>query len=394
MIMSILYDFFCGRVSTVFECGHPEGFINAVRHDIPIRDIRRVGEFSFSLNYYYSFRKRFHERADKNAVRILNEKFFGLPYILQKYKKRIGLILGAGIGIAAVYASSLFVWEIRIEGNKYITDDDICAHLYAIGFREGILKSSVDLDRLHNEYLISDSRVSWIAVNYEGTVAHVEVKETAVTPTAPELYRNANIVAKRDGQIIRVDAVDGQSAVTAGEVVSKGQLLISAFVETRHSGAMLRSARGNVWARTERNFEITVPLVYYDKIYTGNTKNQYCVSLLGKNIDLSRVSKVKYKTCNRTVTSEYISLFNCIKLPVKLTTQKYREYRLEQQKRDEIKALELAQSSLEQEIKKELGNAPIISKNTEHRIENGALKLKCSLECIENIAEYLDFEIN
>ncbi len=385
-------EVFRGIVKITFESEKPESFINVLRRNMPVMNIKKINKNQIYVEIYYFSQKHFSQLARENNVTILHQKCFGVPNFLHLYKKRFGMFVGGICACFIIYASSFFVWEIKITGINTLTYDDVCSRLYSLGFHEGSLKSSVDLEELYNDFLVSEPRVSWIAINFDGTVANVEIRESALKPEKVENDKY-NIVASRDGQIVRVDAIDGDRQVEIGDVVTKGQLLISAFVETRHSGAMLRNAKGSVWAKTIRHFEVTVPLVSYEKQYTGKCKKQYSADLLGKSLDLSNMSEIDFKYSDRVVTSDYIRVFGMVKLPLKLTTQKYSEYRLVKNTITHEQAKQEAEKLLSEQIQTQLENSPILNKKINVKNEKDCVKVECTVECIEDIGELLKLDI-
>ena len=205
--------------------------------------------------------------------------------------------------------------------------------------------------------------------------------------------KTVNIVAKRDGVIVRVDALDGGKEVQTGEVVTKGQLLISAFMETRKSGFVLRSARGNVFAKTVHDFEVRVPLKVWKKNYTGNSKKQTTLYILGKRVPLITFGKKNYEYQDTSKEITKLTLFETISFPVRVEIKHKTEYKPEIVTRSENDAKEIAMQKLEEKIEKELVDAKILSKNTDYTLEKNCVVLSCSVECIEDIAKELEFEI-
>lgn len=388
-----LYTYVTGSVKITFECTNPERFINGVRGSYAIRDVERLTDREFCIECSFGDEKSLLRTAQKYSVVVKEKKYKGVLPFVYRYRKRAGIFLGLLMGVFVIWFSSLLVWEVRIEGNENISDEDIASRLESLGFKEGVLKHRVDLDRLHIDYLMSDDRISWIAVNFEGTVAHVEVKETVKAPEKLDKDKTVNIVAKRDGVIVRVDALDGGKEVQTGEVVTKGQLLISAFMETRKSGFVLRSARGNVFAKTVHDFEVRVPLKVWKKNYTGNSKKQTTLYILGKRVPLITFGKKNYEYQDTSKEITKLTLFETISFPVRVEIKHKTEYKPEIVTRNENDAKEIAMQKLEEKIEKELVDAKILSKNTDYTLEKNCVVLRCSVECIEDIAKELEFEI-
>ncbi len=387
-----VYDFLRGVTSCRVTCGCPERFINALRKRVSVIDLEKTEEFCISVSFYTSSRRAFDDCCKEFGAEIKMQRVFGLSYVAALCKRRPGIVLGSILCIAIIFCSSLFVWEIRVEGNEKIDDTYIISMLEGLGFKEGVLKSSVDQKALKNLVLMREHNISWFAVNFDGMTAKVLIKEAMRPKTEENLTRKANIIAKSDAQIIRVDALDGDAVVQKDEYVTKGQLLISALVETRHSGALLRSAKGSVWGKTIRKFSVTVPLEYSKKVYTGNKHKHRILQMLGGHIKIPDIHTCRFEMSDTKNKTEKITLLNTFVLPVKLHTKSCIEYTVISKKRTASEAEEYAKKVLSRHIEKQLGNCPVSNKKIQNKTDSNSVTLICELECIENIAEYLDFE--
>ena len=72
---------------------------------------------------------KYESLFQKNGIVAKFSKSKGLIPFLRKYEKRYGIFLGALFLLLSVYASSLFVWRIDIEGNKNVPDEEIILQL-------------------------------------------------------------------------------------------------------------------------------------------------------------------------------------------------------------------------------------------------------------------------
>ena len=97
--------------------------------------------------------------------------------VVERYKSRCGVLVGAFFLIISMFTSSKFVWRIDIDGNLHVSDEEITKCLENVGFRLGTFIPSVDYDTLHNEFLLECDDVAWISVNVVGNVAKVLVRE-------------------------------------------------------------------------------------------------------------------------------------------------------------------------------------------------------------------------
>lgn len=356
-----------------------------MRREMTVKNIKRKGENIFEIDVFAPFDKRVVSILNKADVKIISISRLGVLYFLKKYVKRPGLLIGAACCLLLFAVSSMFVWEIKVTGNETLSEVDVKTRLASLGFKEGTYKRGVNLTKLCNEYLISDYRVSWIFINFGGTVANVQIKETDLKPKPEITDTNVNLVASRDGIVMKIMALDGQSVVAPGDVVTKGQLLVSAIVTSRKQNEILTGARGSVLAQTQHIFTSKVPTFYYEKQYTGKHKSKITLSAFGRNLCLSG-KKAPFEMYDKKTKTQNLNFFNLCTLPLTIRKDEYLEYTLVKKQRTSDKALELSRQKIEEKIDAEIKDCPIISKKENIIEENGYVTVETFVECIENIA--------
>ncbi len=102
--------------------------------------------------------------------------------------------------------------------------------------------------------------LSWVYVRFQGTMAVVEVVEKS----RPESLGPGDVVATRDGVIESVLVLSGVPAVTPGQTVKRGDILIAG-----NPSGPLPGARGNVVARTWYEVYREIPLKQSSASRTG-----------------------------------------------------------------------------------------------------------------------------
>lgn len=327
-----------------------------------------------------------------NDAVISVEKQRGLPFLVKRCKKRAGLYAGAVIGAIILTLSSFFIWDLRVEGNTYVDDADIRKTLQSLGIAEGEFKKTDDLEKLYNSFLLAEKRISWISVNYDGTVAHVEVNEAKQVPEKRDRTKNINIIARCDGIVRRVDALDGSGEVAAGETVTKGQLLISSFIETRKTGVVMQAARGSVWASTVQNYDIYIPKTASEKRYTDKTSVRRYIRILGRKLPLSFTGAPSFRKYDKETGEAPCVLPGGARLPFYIFTETAREYTGKQQMIDQEKAAAKAAAELSVRIETDLAQAEILRREESvSETENGYL-FHYELSCLENIARPVEFD--
>ena len=383
----MLFGFVTGRTRIKIEGAMPLSFVGEIRKRMAVRNIVSDG-FSCDFTVRMKNEKNVCEGAKKRGLSATVIKNSGLFFHVKRLCARRGLVLGGIIFVLLVYLSSLFVWDIRIVGNSNVSSDEIIKGLSEAGLRKGVMKSSIDVEDVRNRYIISDKRVSWMSVILYGTTANVEVIESTIPPPREDKAPLCNIVACRDGIIERVDALMGQSTVEKGQVVSKGELLVSAVIKTRKENELLTGAKGNVFAKTERHFEVHVPLYEYKKQYSEKEHTKYSLLVAGHEFALPYFEKNKseaLKECEKSVTRPVV--FGKIEMPFETVKRKYRCYDVIKTQRKEEECKKIAEAKLSSLVEKSVGSAPVVNKEIDFNVYDEKIVLVCDMECIENIAQ-------
>lgn len=252
----------------------------------------------------------------------------GLPFLLAKYKKRPGLVIGLLLGLFLIFFSELFVWKVEINGNNLLTDKEIIEALDEYGIGVGSYIPNIPVLQAQNDFLLKFKDLSSIAINIKGTHLEIELLERTHAPDLIDTSGTCNIVAAEDGIIVSVDVAEGTGIVFPGDVVEKGQLLISAYTVNERNVFYLRHARGKIMAHTYENFSVMIPLTKTVKQYTGKEcqKTSYCV--LGKEYDFFLKEDPGFERFDADISEKTIYLFGFAETPIQKTTATYREYRV------------------------------------------------------------------
>lgn len=320
------------------------------------------------------------ERASADAVITPTGAFA----FLKKHRRRLGLLVGALIFATALFVSSRFVWDIDIRGNEKMPTDLIETALGEHGLYLGAERSSIDAGDICRKMTVGQSGISWMSIDLRGTVAHVEVRETAEADIEA-LSEPSNLVAACDGQIVSVTAYGGKSEVRAGQTVKKGDLLVSGIIDSEALGYRLVRARGEVVANVTKRFSASAPLETVEKIPTGNVKTARKIKIFSKTAELFKkinISFEKYDTIERT---ERLSLFG-VRLPVFVTTVTYAEFIERPLTLTEDEARSVAEAEAEKKMLDGTAGDRIISVLHDASQSDGVCTVTLLVECETNIA--------
>ncbi len=365
--------------------------VSSLRNSIPVRSLSPPVEDTVEISTFYDMRKKARRAVIENGGEIIGESSYGILYTFSKYKKRVGLYVSGVLMLLFILISQLFVWEVRVEGNENVKSGDIIKTLNEIGFGEGSYKKGVDLDSLVNNFLIKEKRISWIAVNFDGSVAHVEVRE-GKNPPLESKKQNVNLIASHDGIILRADVLEGGRLVEKGDVVHKGQLLVSAFID-RNEKSTLRGARGSIWANTEREICVMVPLKEAGKSFTGKNKKSFTLDVLGRKLRIGSFFR-SFRYAVRESKNIKAAMSDSIRLPFEITVDTYSEYEKQFTSRTVEEASALARNKADSMLKSISPTFTVASKEEKIDVQGETLIYNCRYSGVENIARSLEFELS
>ena len=386
-----MFSIFKSTTKISFKISGCENTINRLRSSLPIYSIKKEDLETYVFITGYTYKDDALSILEECKSETISVQSGGLLFYIDMYKNRAGIWLGIVLSLFLLCISSVLIWEVRVSGNKYVDDADILLPLKQLGIAEGCFIDRDALENVYNSFLINEPRISWISVNFDGTIANVEVKETELPPEKLDRSKNYNIVANCDGTVKRIDVFDGKGEVGAGDFVAKGELLISSFAESRKTGVFMRAARGNVWATTVRNYEISVKKEQLLKKYDNKFKELNSVIMLGRKLPMY-MPHDKSNNTEKSIKRNRTMLFKTFQIPFIIETKTENYWQNEYVSISEKDAVYIAETELDKRIEKDLKNAVIIKKNNITKENESAYIFVYELECYENIACVREFD--
>lgn len=349
--------------------------------------------FYILCSFSQSLRLLKHARECDLPLSVLSSH--GIPSLLVRYRHRYGIAFGVLLSLALIFLSGSVVWDIRIDGEDRLSENEVLSALEECGLSLGTPRRSIDIDALENRVLILSDEISWISVNIIGTVAEVEIREVQLPD---EQYGSeflaSNIVASKDGKIVGFENIKGNIAVEIGETVRKGQLLIGGIYGDEENGFRYTASEGRVLAEVERELLIEIPRSEEQKIYTGQQKYEKSLIFFKKRIKFFANYRNLPASCDKIDIEEFFPAPNGKEIPIGIYTSRYAEYRYETVERTDDELLSLGYSRLDTLLRSELANSELLSKDIETEIREDALVLRCKVRCIEDIASEQEIKID
>ncbi len=216
----------------------------------------------------------------RTKIKIISKS--GLCFKIKKHSKRVGFMLGAVVFFILLKFSTLFVFDVKIVSNKPVNKSEILEYVNDIGIVAGAKKSKIDTYITAQQLLLKCENLDWASVNIEGSTVtvNVNVPNGKVNKTKPP----CNLIATQDGQITAIDVVSGETVVSIGDTVKKGDILVSGITSVGESTVYLNSS-GTITARCERTFKKAADFIVTE--YTDKGKiNRKTLDILSFHIPL------------------------------------------------------------------------------------------------------------
>jgi sporulation protein YqfD len=140
---------------------------------------------------------------------------------------------------------------IHVEGNSTVEERRILEAAQECGIRFGASRRQVRSEKMKNRLLEKVPELKWAGVNTSGCTAVISVREQPVQEQRTGYTGISSIVAACDGRITSCTVTKGNGLCAPGQVVQKGQLLISGYLDC---GICIRvtGAEGEIFAETRQ----------------------------------------------------------------------------------------------------------------------------------------------
>lgn len=375
-----IYRFAVGFIEAEISGDVAEVILNiCAKNGISLWNIRRKGKKIRCCITVTDF-KTLPRFAKKSGTRVHILKRFGLPFFINRYRRRFGIPVGAVLFFCFLFFMSAFVWTVEIKGNKTIAEEEILASCEKIGIKEGVLKSKIDPQIAKQELLLMQNKLAWASVNLEGSIASVNVTE--VKEKEEDNSIATNLKAAADGIITKIDVTSGNCVVKVGDTVAKGQLLVSGVIERENSTRFVHSS-GSITAKTEREIRVSADFERTVSVKTGKLKKRSVLSFFGIKIPLY-LGSVNGSFESHTEKNDFKLLGE--KLPISIQT---RHFEMTNEK-VVIVSKDILLKDLDGLLKAEAqkNNIGVFEfKNREYEETKDGITLKAIIAAEENIAE-------
>lgn len=254
-------------------------------------------------------------------------------------------------------------------------------------FKYSMKKSYKDVqiikDKIKNEHR---DLIEWIEIENRGMVYNIKVIKRIKNDTKEE-KEPCNIVARKDGFILSINASSGEVVKDPGDYVSTGDVIVSGIIRNNDKVVALKKADADVYAETWYKITVIHPINFLKKEANQKAKKFYYFSLLGKRINLYRennkFSLIKEK---KIIDNNIFCLVREYKTKDNYKKIKY-DYDTLQKIMEDIAHNKMMELLLD-------NDEIILQKTLKKRIENDKMNIEVFFKVKENIKEERKINLN
>lgn len=306
--MNRLLLFVFGSIRFQASGGFSERFLNLCRvNRVKLFALRMEHGVLFAETTFAGFRN-LRKCAGKSGMKIKIVQKCGLPFLYAKVARRTGLWLGIALAAFLLFFYSRSIWDIELQGNRLVTQEQVKTVLHENGVSEGVLKKQIDYQRLSFALYENIPQISWLNIGIDGSRLRIEIREVTEKPAYTDEEDYCNVISSGAGVIDLVRVYEGSCLVQEGDGVSEGQLLVSGVV--RHEQAQTNTfhhAAADIFAYTERTCRVQIPKQYRKIQFTGRRKRYKVLRLFRFKMPLYFFTD-SFEQCEKSVLEKPLSV--------------------------------------------------------------------------------------
>jgi similar to stage IV sporulation protein len=193
--------------------------------------------------------------------------------------------------------------------------------------------------------------IGWVSAEIKGTRLIIKIKETNMPLPAAKAIKPSHMVAAKDAIIQSIITRAGTPMVGEGDVVRKGDILVSGIVNIMGDfeeilGKEAVIADADIRCKTYYDYKNTFSMNYKKKIYSGREKEGYYLNAFQKKLFLYN-PRNSYPMYDIIVNEKKLHITDSFYLPFSIGRIDAREYDEVKPKYTEEEAERIANARLE-----------------------------------------------
>ncbi len=283
-------------------------------------------------------------------------------------------------GIQVIHSDSEIRNLVLNELNNY--------KIVKLGLKKNYDKLEQIEENILNKY---KDRLEWMEIKEVGTKYIIRVEERKI-PSGEEEYICQDIIASKDGIIIKIEADSGVIVKQVNDYVKKGEVIISGEIKNGNEIKNIVKASGKILSEVWYNINVEFPIVYFYSEKTGRQKQIYVLKFLDYNFSLFDFKPYKNKEINEEIVIKHQFL------PFEISKQKHEELKIIDKVYTDSEALikseELAIEKMQKKLNKKKGEYIISYRKLKYYQENQKIYLDIFFKVCEDITATKEIKYN
>lgn len=315
----------------------------------------------------------------------------GLPGIVKKYKKRIGIMASMVLTAFLFVLLNGKVWDVRIECDDGNLNSAIERELADAGVYVGAEWKKIDGSKVEARLLELSDNVAWVNINRRGNVAYVEVIKKEIHSIPEETHGYANIVASCDCIIEEITVNCGVPVVKVGQSVKRGDLLISGIIPTELGGGFCY-ADGEVKGRYSARLEAVADATAHEKIYTESYTDKVYFNFFDFSINIFKNYSNSPEKYDIIEEKKNFSVNSSKRLPFSFSKTVVKGYETVLKKLSSDEMISLATKKMQQMLSEYLCDKELLSISSGGGFSDQGYTLYSDIVCRGSVAKTREFE--
>ncbi len=235
-LFKILYLYILGYVDVRVSGFFTERFVNlCFAKSIFLWKLRRISSGEIEARISRGDFKKLKKIAKASKCKVKISRKRGISFVLNRYKKRKVFAITFVVVAILIFGLTRFVWNIDINCDGEFDKNQIMEILNRNGIEEGKLISKINTGKTINDICMNGKDISWCGIKIKGTNVIVSLEKAVLQEEIIDENSICDIVAKNDGIITKITARNGSLVVKEGDLVRKGDILISNLIEGKYT---------------------------------------------------------------------------------------------------------------------------------------------------------------
>ena len=386
MFVRVLLNFLTGFIKIKVEGYYIERFINlCISKKIFLWNLKREKSTILYANIDIKSFKQVKEISKKTKCKVKIEEKKGMPFFINRYKKRKIFLILFILTICTVFALSNFVWNIEIKSDTNIDAKNISKELEECGIKTGVVKNKINTKDAINQIRLKHDDIAWVGIKIEGTNVKVEIVSSDKKPEIIDENEYCNIISDKEGIITKINVQDGTAKVNVGDIIRPGTMLVQGAIEGKYTPIRYVHSKAEIQARVWYSKKETMNLKTIQDNLTNNSQNVYYIKLNNLKINFNK-SVPKFKNYDTICEEKKLKILSNFYLPIEFGKTTYNEVIKTNKIYTQEEAKQLLENKLKEQLNSEISNIEdIYSTTTNFKCQNGQIEVEVIYEVLENI---------